>query len=467
MHPLLTRIPFSLSKKENGMKQFEQLIHAIEKSVKAQATDLVAAFQETNGYQSIRIEAEKDERVIRFMERLTTCQQDALQPVRIYIEKGGHTLMAHSLIRGQFAKKTHHSLHKIDDAFYRIVDMHRLFAETLALNELERFIRTNPSLVHYLVAYHAAYNIDKEATALPMDGKFSFDLVKKMKQFGLLRAKTTKTTQVDAYKSIFYATQQERGYLQGVEHPLMQDIIVPEFLQHLLNVNEELNRKKTEHTTYSTSFQTKKRIRQATQEKMNNNAFLSHYGFVEIDNNVPLAVFSEWEQAFIQLTEQINIPTAPNHALRFRRLGKQQATGVYYPSFNATVLDLDSPDSYAHELGHQLDYTLAKKATTCSGELLFRPILDTYKHLTAKAITALGPEDPFRKQWEGSGKYNRSYYLQSTEIFARSFELYLQEKGIVSLLLRTKRTCPVYPKDAHYLEQIKQYFDALLAEAYN
>lgn len=464
IHPMLTQLHLSLSEKDNGSKQFEQFVQTIEKHIAHQTIDFFTAFEPINGYQTIRMEAAQDERVICFLQRATKRTPEEMQPVRLYIEKGGHVVLAHSVINGRFAKKTYQSMHKIDDTFHRIVDMRRLFAETLALNELERFARTNPALLQYLVAHHAAYVVNKAATSLPMDGTFSFDLIKTMKQFGLLRTKTNKTKQVDAYKFIFYATPNEQGYLQGIEHPLMQDIVMPEFLKYLSTKKEETVRKKIEQTTYSKSFQTKKRIRQATQEKMQNNAFLSHYGFVEIDNDVPLAVFTQWEQGFLQLIAQLNIPKASNHSLRFRRLGKQKATGVYYPSFNATVLDLDSPDSYAHELGHQLDYTLAKNTTTCSEELAFRPILDGYKHLIAKEIDALPLEDPFRTQWEGRGKYNRHYYLQSTEIFARSFELYLQAKGMVSPLLQADLTSPVYPKDTSYRERITHYFDALFAK---
>jgi len=70
------------------------------------------------------------------------------------------------------------------------------------------------------------------------------------------------------------------------------------------------------------------------------------------------------------------------------------------------------------------------------------------------------------ERWNGNTKYNKSYYLRPTEIFARSFEIYMSRfMGLKNSILETpggyESFC--YPSDEEYLNLVKNYFDEVLA----
>lgn len=460
MHRYLEHVSLSLSEKENGSKLFQQIIHQLAKILKKENTDVLQAYRNLQGYQSVTVEEEQDDTIISRLKTLETSKKEHLPAVRLIVEKGHRTFISYSLIGGEFTKKTHETLHPFDHGFFRVVDPTRFLAEAILLNELQDFIQENEGLVRYLVCVHVTKH-SQDATLLPIDGKFSYDLLQSLKSFGLLQSTTLKNPLVDHYKFIFYLDKNDNGTLQGLEHPLLQDILVPEFVRQMMHVKEERVRRKKEQSSYSHSFQTKKNIKKANQFKMKDNAFLTHYGFVEIDNKVSLEDFEKWESAFEQFKRELPIPIMQDHSLRIRRLGKQKATGMYYPSFRSTVIDIDAPSSYGHELGHQIDYSGSSNRKNLSDALTFRPLMDQYKELVEKEIVTLDENDAFRKQWTGKGKYNQSYYTTPTEVFARCFELYLETKGITSLLTKEKLQGVVYPKEKEFLENISRYFDTL------
>ena len=62
------------------------------------------------------------------------------------------------------------------------------------------------------------------------------------------------------------------------------------------------------------------------------------------------------------------------------------------------------------------------------------------------------------------GKYNVAYYLKPTEIFARSFELYVRYiLGVDNDLLPKEFSKAVYPcNNEEFMQEIAAYFNALL-----
>lgn len=461
-----TAFPLFSLENERGTNQWERLVSFVAKQLKKQPVAKQPSFRDLTGYQSVTIEEVAEEtaaHVLEYMKRCAGEKKETGNVLRVFIQKGKNRQEAYSLEEASFPSNTHKGLHKIEGQFTRIVDLSILLAETLLLNALEDYARGNEDLIQYLVTRHIARNIAQEhVTPLPLDGKFSFDLIKKMKTYDLYQKETLKTKQVDIYKDIFYLTKNKQGFIQHIEHPLFLDIVVPEFIQDCFRITQNEQRKKAQQHVYATSFQTKKRIKKATQQKMDNNAFLSHFGYVELDNQVALEDFAVWEEAFVQLNALIPIPKALDHSLRIRRLGKQKATGMYYEAFKTTVLDTESPQSFVHELGHQLDVLYRTTKRTISEEIAFRPLLDAYQHITQQQVESLANDVPFKRQWNGKGKYNKLYFFTPTEVFARSFELYLQAKGIVSILLKADLTGAEYPHDRAYIAKVNQYFDALL-----
>src|SRR5699024_4230619 len=151
------------------------------------------------------------------------------------------------------------------------------------------------------------------------------------------------------------------------------------------------------------------------------NEFLGKYGYVEIDNDVDLNKFEKLSQEFKELSHKIYIPKADDHSFRIKKLGKHRAAGIYFSGMKSTIVDIDNPDAYIHELGHQIDYTLGK-GSLISASLSFRHIIDEYKVLIRDAVNELDNDNSFKKSWFGNSSYNGDYYFQPTEIMARSLD---------------------------------------------
>ncbi|OMF76802.1 hypothetical protein [Paenibacillus glucanolyticus] len=242
----------------------------------------------------------------------------------------------------------------------------------------------------------------------------------------------------------------------------LKKIVIPRMCRMFCSIQEKVKRMLDEHSSYAKAFQTKKHIKNKNLEVMSQNEFLSVYGQVELDNDTDITKFRQLEFEFIQLREYLSLTPASDHSFRIRKLGRHRAAGLYYPYYKALVIDLDSPDSFVHELGHQLDYTMIP-GTTVSELSGFYAVSSLYEQMVEKEVSELPENDPFKLAWNGSSKFNQSYYLESTEIFARSFELYLKKiKKFDSSFLKEEYTSPVYPTQPEFLSLIKKYFDYLL-----
>lgn len=203
------------------------------------------------------------------------------------------------------------------------------------------------------------------------------------------------------------------------------------------------------------AFETKKNIPEKTVKAMEESEFNEYFGYVEFDEDVDLEKVSEIAKEFIAFKETY-LPGADvkDNQIRFRKLGKHKALGLYYPSLKCLCVDINAPSSLIHEFGHLLDY----KYEELSSKFNFYAIRKRYE----KVVDAAMGDDA---RWNGNTKYNRDYYLRPTEIFARSFEIYMSRfMGLKNSILETpggyESFC--YPSDEEYLQLIKIYFDELL-----
>jgi len=241
-------------------------------------------------------------------------------------------------------------------------------------------------------------------------------------------------------------------------------VMLPEFLVQTNSVAMKVDKDMSVYSSHARTFETKKHINKETLHAMRNNHFLKRYGYVEIDNDVDLKKFNRLSEEFSKLKEKIYIPKAEDHSFRIKRIGHHRANGIYFPIPKATVISVNDPSSYIHELGHQIDYTLGDKKTPLSETLGFRPVLEEYRKLVREAVEELPTDDPFYKRWTGNSKSNASYYMQPTEIFARSYELYIKELGIETSFAKEKFVQEeIYPQDDSFLKLIKDYFDNLFS----
>lgn len=218
--------------------------------------------------------------------------------------------------------------------------------------------------------------------------------------------------------------------------------------QSVISINE-LKRLDSE---YAKSYQTKKNIPAKTLASMEESAFNDYFGYVEFDENVDLNKIAVVTEQFVAFKETYfpKIDSSDN-AIRFRRLGNHKALGLYYPSVKCLCVDINSPSSLIHEYGHLIDFCYGR----LSNESSFYQIRRMYEDRIRRRMEE---DKDFSGLMKSKGKYNLSYYLIPTEIFARSFELYVKEVLGVNNSLTPTVYEAVYPTDDEFIKAIELYF---------
>lgn len=231
---------------------------------------------------------------------------------------------------------------------------------------------------------------------------------------------------------------------------------------HIIGLNyeekEKVKRNRSLETDYAKSFETKKNIPEYIQEAMHKSVFSNYFNFVEFDELTKLDEMEKIEKEWIELTKILNFQAAKNHSLRFRRLGHHKAGGLYYPAMKAVCIDLESPSSLVHELMHMIDYTT--KEVNLSESYEFYRIKEMYKEIVTKNIGCLEDDNALKSKWNGSTKHNKSYYLSSEEIFARTGEVYVRQVLNIDNSL-VNGVGPLYPSEDRFLRLVEDYFSKL------
>ncbi|MGG5305285.1 hypothetical protein IGK16_002956 [Enterococcus pernyi] len=188
--------------------------------------------------------------------------------------------------------------------------------------------------------------------------------------------------------------------------------------------------------TRASVWQTKKNINKDTRKIMESTSLNKYFQFVEIDNDVDLTLFSQFEKEMERMHDILPKTGDKLPELRLRKLGNHKALGLYVPNKNSIAIDFrDTNDeiggvgiqSFVHEYGHALDYG------TDNGRLLsmrddFKPIVTRYRE-----NLSLNSKGSYVAEKAG-------YYTAPTEVFARAFELYVNEAGLNSIFLKSKET---------------------------
>lgn len=217
-----------------------------------------------------------------------------------------------------------------------------------------------------------------------------------------------------------------------------------------------LNELKRLDSDYAKSYQTKKNIPAKTLTSMEESIFNEYFGYVEFDQDVDLNKIAVVAEQFVAFKETY-LPDiiSSDNAIRFRRLGNHKALGLYYPSVKCLCVDINSPASLIHEYAHLIDF--------CYGSLSSESEFYTVKRMYEERLRKKMNDDAgFRSRMIGKGKYNLSYYLIPTEIFARTFELYVKEVLKVNNSLTPSTYEAVYPTDAEFLSAVSEYFKDIL-----
>lgn len=207
----------------------------------------------------------------------------------------------------------------------------------------------------------------------------------------------------------------------------------------------------------ATAYITKKNIPQSIQSAMKRTAFMDYFKFVEFDEEVDLASVITIEKEFEILNHAYFMGrTFKNVTLRFRKLGKHKASGLYYPTLHTLCVDIRSPSSFIHEYFHMIDDQLGD----LSLEVAFNSIVGLYKESFLRQMDHLS--DTVKSTLNGNSKYNIQYFFRRAEIFARCGEIYFSRILKVESSLIKPDLAYAYPESEALDKAVKAYFETLL-----
>lgn len=231
--------------------------------------------------------------------------------------------------------------------------------------------------------------------------------------------------------------------------------------------NHSMNREYARETgkTIST-FRTDKKYQ---DEALNKSTLFNKMGFrkVEIDTQkydgevFNYEEFSKVEHDFQAILNKLPQAKAQPE-LKFRRLGKHKAWGIYSPALNILAVDVRHTESFIHEYGHYLDF---KHGDEVYSEMpTFLPIIKAYE----EKLTELAEDSKYAQKLTAK---RMSYYLIPTEIFARAFELWVSgtivsDATIISST-ETYNSQPEYIAFSHIKELVFSFFNAIFPNTTN
>lgn len=222
-----------------------------------------------------------------------------------------------------------------------------------------------------------------------------------------------------------------------------------------VEIKDMIEYNKRTSSEYAHSFETKKNIPLNIQKAMQESDFHNFFGgFVEFDELCDVKKIRVLEKEWRALAEKhFNATKFNNVNLRFRRLGNHKASGLYYPAFRCICVDIINPSSMVHEFGHMID---DGSLSGIGGDYLsLKPDFDQIKEVYREHIDSI---DMLKNK---KGKYSADYYKNATEIFARSFEMYVSRVlGVSNSLLGDLHSFE-YPDDEEFMSMVKAYFDRL------
>lgn len=264
-------------------------------------------------------------------------------------------------------------------------------------------------------------------------------------------------------KELFIEILEDNNYTVPTFLKAIIVLAMEEMLRESFDIYQYEERLKSISGDYAKTYMTKKNIPKKILSFMEDNNFLKMFGFVEADEDCELEKLDKLSNEFKDLSEKLYLPIVKNHSLRFRKLGKIKALGVYYPGFNTLAVDLDGVSSFVHEMFHMIDF----ENNILSLDVKFKPLLDKYRDLMDKYVDDLGEgHDSYNFWYKSKSKYTRGYYRSNEEAFARMGEIYVTDilkvnSSFAKIDYNSSIQKIVYPKNEELLELIKVYYDEL------
>lgn len=375
-------------------------------------------------------------------------------PVKITLTEGNEKKIGYSVLNGEM--KNHEESWSLKNEGYdysTIWDYKRLLAKVWLDNLLLDHLQKN-------MEWHQK-NVVKEMLGfglnthklMPTDLSFRKDFLKIAMTITDKGTKWSINEGLNRFKDEFY--------LESKMGMTLRSRTIRDFLEknELVNYIKKEKRKKGTAKVYETN----QNISATTREVMKNNLFLTHYGFVELHNSVDLKTFALLEKQFEELTKKISIPVCKDYSFRIKKLGNHNAGGIYYRHAKTVIIDVNHPQTYVHELGHQINIVLkGDEEKMASTSKAFKPIKERYKRIVTELVNLLPKKHYFSIKWNKNRGYNKDYYFDDEEIFARCFEMYVDELSIKNALAKSDLEEYIYPKNEEFRSEIINYFNNLL-----
>ena len=221
-------------------------------------------------------------------------------------------------------------------------------------------------------------------------------------------------------------------------------------LEKIVNYSNEISKNQNYVVSNSSGktarvFETKKNINDETFEAMNKSSLNNYFSFIEFDNDLDLTKILYFEEEVNNLPSEILNLIKNKIELRFRKLGRHNASGVFFPTRKCIGVDIRYSTSFIHELGHALDYNNEGKTYSLNFE---------FKEIREKMRS-------FMKEKKVG---NFKYYSSATEIFARAFEFYFlktyNSNHDFDVISKSKMdTIPLSFNEAGLEDAVIAYFD--------
>ena len=254
-----------------------------------------------------------------------------------------------------------------------------------------------------------------------------------------------------------------RGFEEQLD--VISLIIDTILLRKTSDLNIELTNKYNRETSSecARAFETKKNIPVKYQKIMKNTKLLKDFSYVELDQDIDLKKFNQIEEEYFSIRKILNLDkffSGTNPELRFKKLGKHRALGLYYFVLKVICVDITSPCSFIHEFGHFIDHDYTDGQLSL--QLDFFEIINQYRQAYENDLLSDDIEPSIYKYL----KRKRDYFFTPTEIFARMLEVYLANQGIESSFLKTKDELSFsmgYPTINEELKKsVDEYFNKLI-----
>lgn len=194
---------------------------------------------------------------------------------------------------------------------------------------------------------------------------------------------------------------------------------------------------------------------------LNKNSIFNQLGFTKVEVDTERYQGQDFDYNEFKLVEEawkdiVNlIPHAESTPeLKFRKLGKHKATGLFVPPLNIVAVDVRDTTSFIHEIGHHLDFYLSD--TTLSTK-------KSFSHIQRQYVESLLL---FKKNGSITQKM-LTYYMTPTEVFARGFELWVHERVYNQKHSVLKKDHEAYCTEPQYIafqtviDEVMDYFDKL------